>query len=51
MEPYGDVYGGSSEFVATVALSEELPEETGASFTEVSGFQGNKLNVTSLIAE
>jgi len=49
MEPYEDVYGGSSEFVATVSLSEEIPPEAGASFMEVSGFDDKKLKVRALL--
>ena len=49
MEPYEDVYGGSSEFVASVSLSEEIPAESGASFVEVSGFDKKKLKVRALL--
>ena len=49
MEPYEDAYGGSSEFVATVSLSEEIPQEAGASLMEVAGLQGKKLTVRALL--
>ncbi len=51
MEPFGDVYGGSSEFVATVALVEALGEGRQVTITEVGGLQGSKPKVRALTSD